>query len=128
MYSFLCDLCPVNVNKISRETIIKLKIIQMEIDFKDLFEKQNERLSNIENLLASTKNVMNLNEVCKLTGLSKSHIYKLSASHSIPCYKQSKHLFFDRKEVEEWLRSNKQTTSEETERMASSYILKGGKL
>lgn len=72
-------------------------------------QKQEERLKNIESLLTVQKNVLNLDEVSQLTGLSKSHIYKLTCGvngKTIPFYKQSKHLFFDRVEIENWLKEN----------------------
>ena len=80
----------------------------------DLLKEQREtlnelgkRLKNIEALLSVSKTVLNLNEVSILTGYSKSFIYKLTYSGKIPCYKQSKHLFFDRLEVEDWLKSSR---------------------
>ena len=90
---------------------------------------QDERLKNIETLLSSQKNVLNLDEVCSLTGLSKSHLYKLTCSGRIPHYKQAKHLYFDRVEVEQWLKSNRFKSSDEVEKEAASYVTldkKGG--
>jgi predicted DNA-binding transcriptional regulator AlpA len=75
---------------------------------KELRERINElgkRLKSIEELLSISKTVLNLNEVCILTGYSKSHIYKLTYSGKIPHYKQHKMLFFDRLEIEVWLKS-----------------------
>jgi excisionase family DNA binding protein len=89
-----------------------------------------EKLKSIEkHILATQKNVLNLDEVSTHTGLSKSHIYKLTSTGGIPCYKQAKHLYFDRVEIESWLKSNKQTTKEEIEIQASTYVAlntKGG--
>jgi excisionase family DNA binding protein len=72
----------------------------------DILKIQGDKLKNIESQLSSTlKAVLNINEVCLLTELSKSHIYKLTCYRKIPFYKKSKHLFFDRVEIENWLRS-----------------------
>jgi excisionase family DNA binding protein len=78
----------------------------------DLIKEQREsiyelgkRLKCIEELLSVSKTVLNLKEVCILTGYSKSHIYKLTYSGKIPHYKQHKMLFFDRLEIEVWLKS-----------------------
>ena len=88
----------------------------------ELLQKQDERLRNIENLLSLSKKVLNLDEVCNLTGLSKSHIYKLTCWGKIPFYKQSKHLYFDRVEVESWLKSNRFKSSDELEKEAATYV------
>jgi len=90
----------------------------------------DERLKNIENLLSIQKSVLNLDEVCKLTGLSKSHIYKLTCWGKIPFYKQAKHLYFDRVEVENWLKENRFKTSDEISKEAATFVTlnrKGGK-
>ena len=47
-------------------------------------------LKRIEcNTLLATKTVLTVDDVATLTGLSKSHIYKLTYSHQIPHYKPS---------------------------------------
>ncbi|MDX2442447.1 MAG: helix-turn-helix domain-containing protein [Bacteroidales bacterium] len=89
----------------------------------DQLQKQDERLKNIENLLSLSKTVLNIDEVSKLTGLSKSTIYKFTHKGKIPHYKQAKHLFFDRVEVENWLKAIRGFNSEEIEKQASSYVI-----
>jgi len=85
-------------------------------------KKQDERLRNIESLLSVQKNVLNIDEVCTLTGLSKSHVYKLTCYQKIPFYKQSKHLFFDRVEIENWLKENRFKPSDELKKEAATYV------
>jgi len=71
------------------------------------FQLLIQRLDNIELLLKTSKTVLNLDEVCEFTGLSKSYIYKQCMNGgNIPHYKQAKHLYFDRVEIENWLREN----------------------
>ena len=68
----------------------------------------DERLSNIETLLLSQKTVLNFNELAVYTGLSKSHLYKLTSTGGIPCYKpHNKQIYADRAEIDKWLLSNK---------------------
>lgn len=94
-----------------------------------LLQRQEERLARIEEHLSTSKDVLNLDDVCKLTGLSKSHIYKKTMSCGIPHYKQSKHLFFDRLEIEFWLKQNRIKTTEQIDKESTSYVTlnkKGG--
>jgi len=101
----------------------------MESIILDLLQKQGQQLANIETLLTISKTVLNLDEACTLTGLSKSHIYKLTCWGKIPYYKQAKHLYFDRAELETWLKTNRSKTSDELEKDASTYVTlnrKGG--
>lgn len=54
------------------------------------------------------KKMLTLQEACGYTGLTKSTLYKLTSSKSIPHYKPGgKMIFFDRSELEDWLRSNR---------------------
>lgn len=87
-------------------------------------------MDEIEELLKLSKRVLNLEELCLLTGLSKSHIYKLTCYGKIPYYKQSKHLFFDRTEVEAWLKQHRYSSSDDIDKEASKYVTlnqKGGR-
>ncbi|HMG16620.1 MAG TPA: helix-turn-helix domain-containing protein [Saprospiraceae bacterium] len=81
-----------------------------------------DRLKNIEDLLSQSKSVLNLDEVCSLTGLSKSHMYKLTCASKIPHYKQSKHLYFDRVEIENWLKENRFKSTNELNNEASTFV------
>lgn len=72
-------------------------------------EQIKEQLDRIERYsLLAAKSVLTLEEVSLLTGLSKSHLYKLTCKKEIPHYKPcGKQLYFDHKEVEEWMKQNK---------------------
>ena len=70
-------------------------------------QRMEEALMNIESMLLGNKKVLSLDEGCMLTGYSKSYMYKLTSSESIPHYKRGKKVFFDKDENEDWLRYNK---------------------
>lgn len=78
--------------------------------------------------LLAAKKVLSLEDVTLLTGLSKSHIYKLTYSHQIPHYKPTgKQIYFDRDEIESWLKRNRVDTVEEIEQQAVNYLVTGKK-
>ncbi len=81
-----------------------------------------ERLDTIEGLLKSQKQTLSVDDLANLTGLSKSTIYKLTSSRRIPHYKQVKHLYFDRREIEAWIRSERIKTISEVDQEASNYV------
>ena len=90
-------------------------------------EEIKHQLDRIEQYsLLAAKNVLCFDDVALLTGLSKSHLYKLTYSHQIPHYTPNgKQLYFDRKEIEDWMRQNKVATNDEIERKATSYLVTG---
>ena len=86
-------------------------------------EKILERLEVIErNTLLASKNVLTIDDVALLTGISKSTLYKMTCKKQLPHYKpNSKLLFFDRKEIEEWAKQNRVNTWAEAEQKALAY-------
>jgi excisionase family DNA binding protein len=86
-----------------------------------------ERLEQIERYtLLGVKNVLNLEDVALLTGLSKSHLYKLTCSRQIPHYKQNgKQMWFDKSEIEAWQKQNRVITQTEAEQQAIAYNVIG---
>lgn len=98
----------------------------MDTNFKTI----EARLSNIEKLLIGTKTVLTFDDLAAYTGLSKSYLYKLSASGLIPMYKPNgKVCFFNKAEVDLWLQRNKVKTSSEIEIEAATIVTlkkKGG--
>ena len=77
----------------------------------------NEEIKKIKNLLINIidkfdkqqKEVLNIEEVVKLTSLKKSYIYKLNHEGKIPCYSFSEKgkLYFKRAEILEWMTQTK---------------------
>jgi excisionase family DNA binding protein len=89
----------------------------------------DDRLRNIEILLLSQKTVLNFDEVAAYTGLSKSHLYKLTSTGGIPCYKpHGKQIYFDKTEIDGWLLQNRKATNDEIDSQAATFITlkKGG--
>ena len=65
------------------------------------------RVEELEQMLFLTKNVLSFDEASKFLNLSKSYLYKLTSGNLIPHYKpQGKMLFFERADLEAWLRQN----------------------
>lgn len=94
----------------------------------DLIEVK-ETLKRIETYsLLGAKNVLCINDVALLTGLSKSWIYQATCSKQIPHYKPNgKQIYFDRAELEAWLKQNRVATANEIDQKATSYVVTGNK-
>lgn len=91
-----------------------------------------KRFDRLEQLtLLAAKEVVTLDEVCFLTGLAKSTVYKLTANKAIPHYTNGKHLYFKKSEVEQWLTRNRIGSQLEDEQKAvadyfCNKVKKGG--
>ncbi|WP_239480707.1 MULTISPECIES: helix-turn-helix domain-containing protein [Bacteroidales] len=61
-------------------------------------------------MLSYSKETLNFKEACLYTGLSSSQLYKLLNGKEVPHYKpHGKLIFFNRKELDSWLCSNKRS-------------------
>ncbi len=77
-------------------------------------QTQLEELIKLKSMLLSTKDVFNLEELSIYTGFSKSYVYKLTSQGKIPYFKPNgKTVFFERKEIDSWLLTNKQEVKEQ---------------
>lgn len=88
-------------------------------------EKIIEQLNRIERYsLLAAKNVLTIDDVALITGLSKSWIYQLTCANQIPFYKpQGRLIYFDRAEIEAWMKQNRIRTKEEIEAAANAYMV-----
>ena len=75
--------------------------------------------------LLSAKTALTMNDVADLTGLSKSHIYKLVCTKRIPYYKSEggKFTYFRKSEIEDWLLAHRVPTTDELEANAVNYVV-----
>jgi excisionase family DNA binding protein len=91
----------------------------------EMEEKILTRLERIERYsIIAAKSMLTVDELSFITGLSKSWIYKATYEHLIPYYKPNgKQIYFDRAEIEAWMRQNRIATTEEANQAATKYIL-----
>lgn len=77
--------------------------------------------------LLAAKRTLTMSDCALLTGLSKSHLYKLVCRKAIPYYKSAggKLTYFDKNEVEAWQLQHRVKTSAEIEQEAVSYVVTG---
>jgi len=88
----------------------------------------DERLDRIERLLTTKKEVLTFEETCDYTGISRSYLYKLTASGNIPHSKPNgKMIFFEKKKLNEWLLQNKRKSNSEIEAEATEYTFRNRK-
>jgi excisionase family DNA binding protein len=74
------------------------------------------------------KEVLNFNEAAIYIEVSHSHLYKLTSTGKLPFYKPNgKKIYFNRKELDTWLLSNRQTSASEILEEAANFKLKSGR-
>lgn len=79
------------------------------------------------NTLLAAKNVLTLDDVALLTGLSKNHLYNLTSRNEIPYYRpRGKQIYFDRAEIEAWMKRNRVNALDEPEYTLPAYMAEKG--
>lgn len=91
------------------------------------FQDIDRKLDRIEELLLNQKSVFTFDEVAQYTGLSKSHLYKLTSTGGIPCYKPTgKKIYFNRIEIDEWLLRGRKLSQDEIDDRAETFLMERG--
>ncbi len=95
----------------------------------EYLQRIDERQQGIEKMLLSQKNALTFDEGAIFSGISKSHLYKLTSTGIVPHYKpRGKMIYFDREELSGWLLQNRIATADEIEAKATSYTVTGRKV
>ena len=83
-----------------------------------------EHLDRLEKPLIRTKEVLTFDEASDYMGISKSYLYKLTATGKIPHSKPNgKMLFVEKKKLVEWLLQNKRKSIHDNQSEALNYTL-----
>lgn len=104
--------------KTEYELLVKrIELLEMQVKELTTVEPEviNERLKSIEETLYTTKDILNMKEVCQYLDISQSLLYKLTCSGEIPHFKpRGKMIFFEKKELIEWIKKSNLLSSEIT--------------
>ena len=92
--------------------ILEKRVELLEMKFNELkavdTDEIYKRIKSIEETLYSTKEVLNMTEVCQYLDISKSLLYKLTCNQEIPHFKpRGKMIFFEKKELVDWIKKNR---------------------
>lgn len=82
-----------------------------------------ERLDRLERLMIANKEVLTFDETCDYTGISRSYLYKLTATGQIPHSKPNgKLIFFERKNLVRWLLQNERKPLPENDTIGDKML------
>lgn len=86
-------------------------------------QEMNAKLDRMERLtMIGAKEVLDLDEAVMFTRLSKGHLYRLTSERKIPHYKKCRKLYFNKKELAEWLLAERVDTTSDISSQAATYV------
>ncbi|MCO7722402.1 helix-turn-helix domain-containing protein [Myroides odoratimimus] len=115
-------------NAIQLQQILLQTIEEFSAFKNQIIHQQRELKEAIVLNLIQQKEMLNVQELSDYIGMSTSSIYKLVYNNIIPFYKPNgKILYFDREEINAWLRQNKSQSISQLEQQALDYSFKNRK-
>ena len=98
----------------------RMEDIDCVLDKITVIEALIARFEEVEQQLYILKEIFNVEEAAKYLNISTGHLYRLTSTHEIPFSKPNgKHIFFERKALDDWKRRNPILSNREIERQAA---------
>lgn len=82
-----------------------------------------QRIEALENVFLCQKDIFNLDEAATYLNMSKSTLYKLTSKKEIPHYKPNRFIFFERSELDKWIRSAAVKTEDQLNDQVNAYTM-----
>lgn len=82
-----------------------------------------QRIEALENVFLCQKDIFNLDEAATYLSMSKSTLYKLTSKKEIPHYKPNRFIFFERSELDKWIRSAAVKTEDQLNDQVNAYTI-----
>ena len=86
-------------------------------------QQVKDRIGALENIFLYQKEIFNFDEAAAYLNMSKSTLYKLTSKKEIPHYKPNRFVFFEKAELDKWIRSASVKTDGQLNDEANRYII-----
>lgn len=84
----------------------------------------NPTYTKTEPVLPLEKDLLTVEDVSGKLGITKGAIYNLTYMRQIPCFKRGRRIYFDAKELDIWIRTDRRKTIKELQDEANLAIQK----
>ena len=84
-------------------------------------QQANDRIGALENIFLCQKEILNFDEAAAYLNMSKSTLYKLTSKKEIPHYKPNRFVFFEKSELDKWIRASVVKTDGQLNDQANTY-------
>ena len=84
-------------------------------------QEVKDRIGALENIFLCQKEILNFDEAAAYLNMSKSTLYKLTSKKEIPHYKPNRFVFFEKSELDKWIRASVVKTDGQLSDQANTY-------
>ena len=82
----------------------------------------SDKLDSLSRMtLIGAKTVLDLEETCLFTGLSKGHLYRLTSGRQIPFFRKNRKLYFKKTDLEKWMTETPCASLKDINSQAATY-------
>ena len=111
------------MNEYEKLTFEKLPEAVLHL-MQDVADIKNHLLNNsagskTEPITTPEKEYLSVGDVAKKLGVTKGAIYNMTHTKQIPCFKKVGRVYFDSKEIDEWIRSDRRKTVKQLQEEAN---------
>ena len=86
-------------------------------------QQVKDRIGALENVFLCQKEILNFDEAAAYLNMSKSTLYKLTSKKEIPHYKPNRFVFFEKSELDKWIRAAVVKTDGQLNDEANAYTM-----
>lgn len=86
-------------------------------------QQTEDRIDALEGIFLCQKEIFNFDEAAAYLSMSKSTLYKLTSKKEIPHYKPNRFVFFEREELDKWIRAAAVGTEEQLNDQVNAYTM-----
>lgn len=96
-----------------------------EKEFKEFLKSAIKEIlsEDLKNLKSDLPDILNIGEAASFLKLKITTLYEKTSRKIIPHFKKGNKLYFNRKELEEWIKTGKVRTKPEIEGQAATFLL-----
>ena len=98
-----------------------------EQEFKEFLKSAIKEIlgENLKQTNQSLSDILNIEEAAAYLKLKITTLYEKTSKKIIPHFKRGNKLYFNKNDLEEWIKKGKVTTQTEIEGQAATYLLSG---
>ena len=98
-----------------------------EQEFKEFLKSAIKEIigEDLKKLKSELPDILNIREAAAFLKLKITTLYEKTSQKVIPHFKKGNKLYFNKNELEQWIKTGKVKTKTETEGQAATYLLNG---
>ena len=112
-----------DINRITHDSLPEAvqHLLKDVEDIKNILLNQSAKTNPVPVVTETENDILSVEEVAKKLGYKEGTIYNYTHQRKIPHFKKGGRLFFDKHEINEWIRTDRRKTVQELQNEADQW-------